>query len=91
MYSALAGFMEPGETIEDAVRREIKEESGIRVGRVAYHSSQTWPFPSSLMIGCHAEALSTDIERDAAELEDCRWFERERGEADAGGQRIRTG
>lgn len=77
MYSALAGFLEPGETIEEAVRREVREESGIRVGRVAYHSSQPWPFPSSLMIGCHAEAISTNIERDVAELEDCRWFERE--------------
>jgi NAD+ diphosphatase len=77
MYSALAGFLEPGETIEEAVRREVKEEAGIRTGRVAYHSSQAWPFPASLMIGCHAEALSTDIERDAAELEDCRWFERD--------------
>jgi NAD+ diphosphatase len=77
MYSALAGFLEPGETIEEAVRREVKEEAGIAVGRVAYHSSQAWPFPSSLMIGCHAEALSTEVERDAAELEDCRWFRRE--------------
>ncbi len=77
MYSALAGFLEPGETIEEAVRREVKEESGIRVGRVAYHSSQPWPFPHSLMIGCHAEALSTDVDRDAEELEDCRWFDRE--------------
>lgn len=76
MYSALAGFLEPGETIEEAVRREVKEESGIAIGRVAYHSSQAWPFPHSLMIGCHAEALSTDVERDVAELEDCRWFER---------------
>jgi NAD+ diphosphatase len=77
MYSALAGFLEPGETIEEAVRREVKEEAGIRVGRVAYHSSQPWPFPSSLMIGCHAEAISTHVERDAEELEDCRWFDRE--------------
>ncbi len=77
MYSALAGFLEPGETIEEAVRREVKEESGIRVGRVAYHSSQPWPFPHSLMIGCHAEALSTEVDRDAEELEDCRWFDRE--------------
>jgi NAD+ diphosphatase len=77
MYSALAGFLEPGETIEEAVRREVKEEAGIRIGRVAYHSSQAWPFPSSLMIGCHAEALTTDVERDAAELEDCRWFSRD--------------
>ena len=76
-YSALAGFLEPGETIEEAVRREIKEEAGIAVGPVAYHSSQVWPFPSSLMIGCHAEAISTEVARDAAELEDCRWFERE--------------
>ena len=59
MYSCLAGFMEPGETIEDAVRRETLEESGIRIGRVRYHASQPWPFPSSLMIGCYAEALST--------------------------------
>jgi NAD+ diphosphatase len=77
MYSALAGFIEPGETVEEAVRREVKEEAGIRIGRVLYHSSQAWPFPHSLMIGCHAEALSTEIARDAAELEDCRWFDRE--------------
>ncbi len=77
MYSALAGFLEPGETIEEAVRREVKEESGITIGRVAYHSSQPWPFPHSLMIGCHAEALTTEVERDAEELEDCRWFDRE--------------
>ncbi len=77
MYSALAGFLEPGETIEEAVRRETREEAGIRIGRVLYHSSQAWPFPSSLMIGCHAEALSTELTPDAAELEDCRWFERE--------------
>ncbi len=77
MYSCLAGFMEPGETIEDAVRRETAEESGIRTGRVRYHASQPWPFPSSLMIGCYAEALSTAIRRDEAELEDCRWFNRD--------------
>lgn len=77
MYSALAGFIEPGETIEDAVRREVKEEAGIEVGRVAYFSSQPWPFPSSLMIGCHCEALTTDLAPDLDELEDCRWFGRE--------------
>jgi NAD+ diphosphatase len=77
MYSALAGFLEPGETVEAAVRRETLEESGIRIGRVRYHASQPWPFPASLMIGCHAEALTAEIERDAAELEDCRWFSRE--------------
>ena len=58
MYSCLAGFLEPGETIEDAVRRETGEESGIHVRRVRYYSSQPWPFPASLMIGCHAEAIS---------------------------------
>jgi NAD+ diphosphatase len=81
MYSALAGFLEPGETIEAAVRRETLEESGIRIGRVRYHASQPWPFPAMLMIGCHAEALTTDIQRDATELEDCRWFSRAEAEA----------
>ncbi|BCP56190.1 NADH pyrophosphatase [Kaistia sp. 32K] len=76
-YSCLAGFVEPGETIEDAVRREIQEEAGIRIGRVVYHASQPWPFPMSLMIGCIAEAISTDIVPDTEELEDCRWFSRE--------------
>jgi NAD+ diphosphatase len=76
MYSALAGFIEPGETIENAVRRETFEESGIRLGRVVYHASQPWPFPYSLMIGCFGEALNDDIHRDA-ELEDCRWFPRD--------------
>jgi NAD+ diphosphatase len=76
MYSALAGFLEPGETIEDAVRRETLEEAGIAIGRVRYHASQPWPFPMSLMIGCHAEALGDAIRRDEAELEDCRWFSR---------------
>lgn len=77
MYSTLAGFVEPGETIEDAVRRETLEESGIRLGRVVYHASQPWPFPHSLMIGCFGEALGDAIAFDAAELEDCRWFSRD--------------
>ena len=81
MYSCLAGFVEPGETIEDAVRRETLEESGIRTGRVRYHASQPWPMPHSLMIGCFAEAVSLDIVRDEAELADCRWFTRREVEA----------
>lgn len=76
MYSALAGFVEPGETIEDAVRRETLEESGIAVGRVRYHGTQPWPFPHTLMIGCFAEALDEGIDYDAEELADCRWFGR---------------
>lgn len=76
MFSTLAGFIEPGETIENAVRRETLEESGIRIGRVAYHASQPWPFPHSLMIGCFGEALSDEIQADLTELDDCRWFSR---------------
>ena len=78
MYSLLAGFMEPGETIEAAVRRETFEEAGILVGRVDYLASQPWPFPSSLMIGCRGEALGATIRRDDVELEDARWVSRER-------------
>ena len=74
MWSCLAGFIEPGEAIEDAVRRETREEAGISCGRVTYFRSQPWPFPTSLMIGCHAEALTHDIVVDRAELEDARWF-----------------
>lgn len=76
-YSTLAGFVEPGETMEDAMRRETFEESGIKVGRVSYHASQPWPFPHSLMLGLYGEAISDDINMDATELEDCRWFTRE--------------
>ncbi|MFD6317655.1 NAD(+) diphosphatase [Methylorubrum thiocyanatum] len=76
MYSCLAGFIEPGETVEDAVRRETREETGIAVGAVAYHASQPWPFPASLMLGCVAEAVSEDIRTDPDELEDARWFSR---------------
>ncbi len=77
MYSCLAGFVEPGETIEEAVRREIREEAGIACGEVAYLASQPWPFPSLLMIGCFVRALSRDIVVDGEELEDARWFGRE--------------
>lgn len=77
MWSCLAGYVEPGEAIEDAVRRETREEAGILCGRVAYFASQPWPFPTSLMVGCHAEALSREIVIDRAELDDARWFKRE--------------
>lgn len=74
MYSALAGFVEPGETIEDAARREIFEESGVRVGAVRYVTSQPWPFLSNLMIGLIGEAVSAEITLDEKELEEARWF-----------------
>ena len=77
MYSCLAGFVEPGEGIEAAVRREVFEETGIRIGAVRYLASQPWPFPASLMFGCHAEALDTAITLDPAELEDAVWVSRE--------------
>ena len=75
-YSTVAGFVEPGESLEDAVRREVFEETNIRVGQVTYHSSQPWPFPSSLMLGFMAEASSSDIVLNDGELEDAQWFSR---------------
>jgi NAD+ diphosphatase len=75
-YSTLAGFVEPGESLEDAVRREVFEETGIRVGAVRYHSSQPWPFPASLMLGYYAEALNEEIVLDEVEMRDARWFSR---------------
>ena len=76
MWSCLAGFVEPGETLEDAVRRETLEEAGVICGRVAYFASQPWPFPASIMIGCFAAAKGRELKVDQVELEDARWFSR---------------
>ena len=76
MYSTLAGFVEPGETLEHAVAREVYEESGVIVNNIVYHSSQPWPLPYSLMIGCHAEAATTEINMDKDEMTDVKWFDR---------------
>ena len=75
-FSALAGFVEPGETIEEATRRETREEAGIKIGQVSYVKSQPWPFPSSLMIGVRAEALSREITLDKNELVEAKWFDK---------------
>lgn len=77
MYSLLAGYIEPGETMEAAVRREVYEEAGIQVGAVSYLASQPWAFPSSLMMGCHGEAKTDDIRIDPEEIEDAMWVPRE--------------
>jgi NAD+ diphosphatase len=76
MWSCLAGFCEPGETIEEAVRREVAEEVGLVCAEVTYFASQPWPFPSSLMIGCHALAVTDEIVIDESEIEEARWFDR---------------
>ena len=75
-YSCLAGFVEPGESLEDAVKREVWEESGVIINKVHYHSSQPWPFPASIMLGFFAEAKTEEIKIDNKELEDARWFSR---------------
>jgi NAD+ diphosphatase len=76
-YSTIAGFAEPGESLEDTVAREVFEETGVRIGSVEYHSSQPWPFPSSLMLGFVAQAATTEINLSDEELEDARWWTRE--------------
>jgi NAD+ diphosphatase len=76
MWSCLAGFAEPGESIEEAVRREVAEEVGLTCAQVSYFASQPWPFPSSLMIGCLAEAVTDQIVIDRSEIEEARWFDR---------------
>lgn len=85
-YSTLAGFCEPGETLEDAVRREVLEETGVVVGEVTYFGNQPWPLPSSLMLGFHGRAETEELRLQDAEVEDARWFTRDqmRAEAEAG-------
>jgi NAD+ diphosphatase len=87
MFSALAGFMEPGETIEEAVRRELMEEASLKVSEVTYYATQPWPFPSSLMIGCFAKAESREARVDDNELAEVRWLERRVARAVIDGER----
>src|SRR5579872_5882740 len=86
LFSAFAGFVEPGETIEEAVKRELREEVNLKTGEISYHASQPWPFPSALMIGCYATALSRDFEIDGKEIEAARWMSREEVRARLAGQ-----
>ena len=90
-YSALAGFLEPGESIEEAVARELFEEAGVRVGHVRYIASQPWPFPSSLMIACVAEAMDDRLTIDTTELEDAIWVSRDAVRAALAGDESRFG
>jgi NAD+ diphosphatase len=88
MFSALAGFIEPGETIEEAVRRELMEEVCVKVGKVTYLATQPWPFPSSLMIGCLAEAESRDFKCDETEIAEARWVDRATAKKLIAGERV---
>jgi NAD+ diphosphatase len=88
MFSTLAGFIEPGETIEEAVRRELMEEASVRVSEVTYFASQPWPFPSSLMIGCFAKAETRAVKIDETELAELRWLERAMARELLGGKEI---
>jgi NAD+ diphosphatase len=88
MFSALAGFVEPGETIEEAVRRELMEEASVKVNDVTYYATQPWPFPSSLMIGCFAKAESREVKADETELAEVRWLERSVARELVQGQRV---
>lgn len=92
-YSTLAGFVDPGESLEEAVVREVAEETGVRCTDVAYFGSQPWPMPQSLMVGFFARALTNDIRVDGVEIDDARWFTREdmKAEAEAGTLRLPGG
>jgi len=81
LFSAFAGFVEPGESMEEAVRRELREEVDLAVGAVRYHATQPWPFPSSLMLGCYAQALSRDFTIDGNEIEAARWLSKDEARA----------
>jgi NAD+ diphosphatase len=83
-FTTLAGFVEPGESLEEAVAREVFEEAGVRVANIAYHSSQPWPFPASIMLGFTAEATTADIVIDPDELVDARWFTRAEAASEEG-------